>query len=120
MLQINLSEAEIQRLNYERYYYPCPMVQKRIHAVYMKATTELSQTMIGQLTSLHRNAVRHLIKTFEVKGLEGLCQVHYGTDESELENHSESLLNSFAEHPPMNSCEAKSRIEKLTGISRSP
>ena len=35
MLQINLSKAEIQRLNYERCYYPCPLVQKRMHAVYI-------------------------------------------------------------------------------------
>lgn len=120
MLQINLSETEIQRLNYERYNYPCPMVQKRIHTVYLKATTELSQTMIGQITGLHRNAVRYWIKTFEADGLDSLFQVHYGTNASELENHSQSLLKSFAEHPPMNSNEAKSRIEKLTGISRSP
>ena len=31
MLLINFSEAEIQQLNYERFYYPCPIVQKRIH-----------------------------------------------------------------------------------------
>ena len=42
MLLKNLSKTEIQRLNYERYYYPCPIVQKRIYAVYIKATTNMS------------------------------------------------------------------------------
>jgi len=37
-LKFNLSEAEIEKLNYERYAFPDPMVQKRIHAVYLKAT----------------------------------------------------------------------------------
>lgn len=31
-----------------------------------------------------------------------------------------SILQSFTERPPMSACEAKSRIEELTGISRSP
>lgn len=120
MLQINLSDAEIQQLNYERYYYPCPTVQKRIQAVYMKATTELSNTMIGQLCGLHRHIVKHWVKVYEEKGFDALCQFNYGTNKSELENHSESILQSFTQHPPMTVCEAKSRIEKLTGMSRSP
>ena len=57
MLHLNLSTAEIQRLNYERFYYPCPTVQKRIHAVYMKATIVASDTMIGHLSGLKRQTV---------------------------------------------------------------
>ncbi len=120
MLQINISNAEIQKLNYERYYYPCPTVQKRIHVVYMKATTELSKTMIGALCGLHRNSVMYWIEVYQSEGFEGLCQFNYGTNESELENHSKSILKNFAQRPPMSASEAKSRIEELTGISRSP
>lgn len=120
MLQINLSKAEIQRLNYERYYYPCPIVQKRLQAVYMKATTNLSNTMISQLCGLHRNIVGYWIKVFESEGMEALFQLNYGTNESQLEEYAESILDSFTQVPPMNSNEAKSRIEQLTGISRSP
>lgn len=120
MLQINLSDAEIQQLNYERYYYPCPIAQKRIHAVYMKAATELSKSMIGQLCGLHRNAVSYWIKIFEAEGFGALCQTNYGTNKSNLENHSQSILTSFTQRPPMTANEAKARIEELTGISRSP
>lgn len=120
MLPINLSNVEIQRLNYERYYYPCPTVQKRIHAVFMKATTELSNTMIGQLTGLHRHSVRHWLKVYQNGGFDSLCQFNYGTNESELETNASNLLKSFTEQPPMTANEAKSRIEKMTGISRSP
>jgi len=42
MLQIKISKADLQLLNYERYYYSCPIVQKRIHAVYIKAIAEMS------------------------------------------------------------------------------
>lgn len=120
MLQINLSDAEIQELNYERFYYPCPIVQKRIHAVYMKATTRLSNIMIGQLCGLHRHSVSHWIKIYEGGGFESLCEFNYGTNKSELENHSTNILKSFIKQPPMNACEAKQRIEDMTGISRSP
>lgn len=120
MPQINLSEAEIQRLNYERFYYPCPFVQKRIHAVYLKASMDLSEVMIGKISGLHRHSVRRCIKSYQAGGFESLCQYNYGTNKSELENHSVSILKSFTERPPMSSREAKSRIEELTGISRSP
>jgi transposase len=120
MLQLNLSEAEIQGLNYERYYYPCPHVQKRIHAVYMKTVTGLSNTTIGDLTGLHRHSVRHWIQVYQARGFEALCQFNYGTNKSDLEKHSDGILQSFIQRPPMTACEAKSRIEELTGISRSP
>ena len=38
-LSLNLSEAEIEKLSYERYAYPHPMIQKRIFAVYLKAVS---------------------------------------------------------------------------------
>lgn len=57
MLLINISDAEIRQLNYERFYYPCPIVQKRIHAVYLKAAFGLPDTMIGQLTGDHYGAL---------------------------------------------------------------
>lgn len=120
MLPIKISNAEIQQLNYERYYYPCPTVQKRIHAVYLKSITEMSNTMIGALLDLHRDSVGHWIKRYERGGFEALCQFNYGTNKSTLENHSQSLLQSFTQQPPMTANEAKARIEEQTGISRSP
>ena len=120
MLPINLNETEIQVLNYERYYYPCPMVQKRLHAIYMKATSDLSNVKIGELSGLHRHSVKRCIEAYQSGGLKNLLENNYGTNKSELEAHSENLLKSFSEQPPMNANEAKARIEKLTGISRSP
>jgi transposase len=120
MLHLNLSDAEIQQLNYERFYYPCPIVQKRIHAVFLKATLGFPNEMIGLSTDLHPHTVSHYIKTYKTGGFEALCQFNYGTNKSALETHSSGILQSFTERPPMNACEAKARIEELTGISRSP
>lgn len=120
MLPKNLSEAEIHRLNYERYHYPCPTVQKRLHAIYIKATTDMSNNLIGTLTDLDRDSVGYWIMRYQLGGFEAVCQFNYGTNKSILENYEKSILQSLTEHPPMNSSEAKSRIEELTGISRSP
>lgn len=120
MLQLNLSETEIQRLNYERYYYPVPLVQKRIHAVYVKASTTMSNKAVGRIVGLSRNRVGEWIHAYQCGGFEALCQFNYGTNKSELDRHSEDLLKTFAEHPPMTANEAKAHIERITGISRSP
>jgi len=119
MLQLEISEAEIQRLNYERYHYPCPHVQKRIQAVYFK-TMGMNNKMIGKLTGLHREIVGDWIRAYLKGGFEALCQNNYGTNKSDLEKHSDGILQSFIQRPPMTSSEAKARIEELTGISRSP
>jgi len=119
MLQIKISDAEIHRLNYERYYYPCPHIQKRIQAVYFK-TFGMSNKMIGKLTGLNREIVGDWIRAYLKGGFEALCQFNYGTNKSELENHADSILSSFTQRPPISSNEAKARIEELTGISRSP
>ena len=86
----------------------------------MKATAGLPDTMIAQLTGLHRHSVSRWVKVYQNEGFEPLCRFKYSTNRSELENHSDSILKSFTDQPPMSACEAKSRIEELTGIGRSP
>jgi hypothetical protein len=42
LTQMNLSEDEIREVNYKRYRENKPVIQKRLYAVYIKATTSLS------------------------------------------------------------------------------
>jgi len=120
MLQIKISEAEIQKLNYERYRYPCPVVQKRLQAVYIKATNQMTNENIGKIVDLHRDSVGDWIRAYKKGGFDALCQFNYGTNKSGLDSYSTGILQSFIEQPPMSSGEAKDRIETMTGISRSP
>ena len=99
MLQVNLSHAETQRLNYERYHYPCTIIQKRIEAVFIKATTGFSGTMVGQITGLHRHSASRWAQCCQTGGFESLYQYNYGTNKSELENYPGSILNSFTQRP---------------------
>jgi len=95
MLTLHINEADMQRLKYERYSYPCPIIQRRLHVLFLKASTNLSHGMISQIVGVHR-------------------------DKSELEKHSASLLSNFEDSPPHTIAEAVQRIKDLTGIQRSP
>ena len=118
-LKFNLSETEIEKLNYERYAYPDPMVQKRILAVYLKATLGWNNSIIGQIVGLHYNAVGEWINAYKEKGFKALLSNNYGSKKSKLENHADSVLKSFQIQPPMTSTEAAGRIREMTGINRS-
>ena len=96
-LQINLSKAEIEKLNYERYYYPCPKIQKRMQAVYLKATNRISNERIGELVGLNRDSVGDWLRAYTEGGFEALCRYNYGTNKSKLETYSEGILKSFEE-----------------------
>jgi transposase len=121
MLPLNLSKAEIQKLKYERFHYPCPIVQKRLTAVLLFATVvNASLSTIGLMSGLHRHSVVHWVKVYEKEGIESLFMVNYGTNQSKLEKHTESIISSFQAKPPMHAREAKARIEQMTGMSRSP
>lgn len=118
-LQLQLSEAELERLSYERYAFPCVMIQKRIFAVYLKATTSFSYEAIGLVCGLHYNTVAHWCKVYNQKGYEGLLTNGYGTNHSELEAHQKDLLSFFEQQPPRSAAEAQEYIDEHYGIRRS-
>jgi len=118
-LPFKISEAEIEKLSYERYAYPDPMVQKRIFAVYLKATLGWGNRIIGYAVDLHYNAVGQWILVYKQKGFEGLLTNNYGSRKGEIDNHACSILESFKNQPPITASEAAERIKKLTGLVRS-
>ena len=118
-LLFKISETEIEKLSYERFAYPHPMIQRRIFAVYLKAALNYSNHTIGLITGLHYNTVSYWIAVYHKRGYAGLLSNNYGTNESEMDMHGESILSSFSKQPPMCASEAAARISELTGIKRS-
>ena len=114
-----ISEAEIKKLRYERYAYPDPLIQKRIFAVYLKATLGWTNSSIGKVVGLYFNMVGYLLCVYKQNGFEGLLVNNYGTNKSELEDNADSILSSFKMRPPLTASEAANRIEEVTGIERS-
>jgi hypothetical protein len=91
----NLSEAEIEKLSYERFAYPHPMIQKRFFSVYLKAKLNLPNHSIGLITSLHPNTVAHWIDTYKQSGYESLLSNNYGTNKSEMDLHGKAFYHHF-------------------------
>lgn len=120
MLTLQISQAGLQVLNYERFYYPCPLVQKRLHALYYKAKFNYSNEQVGSLCDLHAYTVSRYVHCYKNEGLTALLNVGYGTNQSELEAHQKSILSDFGGLPPVSVNQAKERIQALTGIERSP
>ncbi len=118
-LSFNISKAEIERLSYERYAYPHPMIQKRIFSLYLKAVSTFSNQDIGFITGLHPNTVSRWIAIYEQQGYEGLLRNNYGTNQSELHKHSKCILTCLREQPPRSAAEAAGRILEMTGVERS-
>lgn len=59
------------------------------------------------------------MEEYQQKGIAGLKEVHFHKPESELEAHQNTLESYFEIHPPRTIKEARSWIERLTGIHRS-
>lgn len=115
-----LSSEELIKLNYERYNYPCPLVQKRLHCLYLKGSLSLSNEKIGLLMDAHRNSIYEWIKIYTQGGYEAIIKSGYGTNESKLEKYSSSIVEAFTNQPPRSLGEALLKVEALTTIKRSP
>lgn len=116
---LNLSKAEIQQLNYERFHYPCPLVQKRMHSIYLKCALQYEHKEIGKILNRHPNTITQDVLLVQSKGIEGLKQVNYGTNTSDLAEHAKTIKSHFETNPPMSIKHARQMIKELTGIEKS-
>jgi len=119
MLTLDISESEQNELNKERFNYPCPIVQKRMHTIYLKSKN-YSHKDIADIIDIHINSVTNFIKMYQQGSIVQLKQVNYGTNKSQLDDFQTSIEDDFRRQPPLSTNEAVQRIENLTGIKHSP
>lgn len=114
-----ISFLELAKLQEERYHYPCPIVQKRLNALVLKATTTYSNKEVAKIVGCHYNLVANWMKLYEELGFAGIATIKYGTNKSDLEHYAINIIAHFTKHPPRSLAEAVIEIEKLTSIKRS-
>ena len=68
-----LNAEELAQLNYERYYYPCPIVQKRLNAVYIKASTNFTNEKALPFYSVH-SIIEDKTGKIWIGSADGLCR----------------------------------------------
>lgn len=119
MIKIEFTKDECDALEYERYNYPHPMVQKRMEALYLKSQGT-GHKEICRLTRISSTTLTSYLKAYRDGGIEALKCLEYKGQRSELNAHAETIEDHFRNNPPRSVGEAQAAIEKLTGIKRSP
>jgi transposase len=79
-----------------------------------------SAPKIAELVRQTAVTVRKVINMYKKGGIELVTTIDSYHPTSDLEKHRTSLIEEFTERPPASAKEAAARIEKLTGIKRSP
>ena len=119
MLKIDFREEDIDKLHYERYHHPHPVVQRKMEALYLKSQG-IKHKDICHLCQITKTTLTKYIKQYQLGGVEELKKLDYKGRPSELNQYTDMLKEYFAKNPAVSVAEASDAIEKLTGIKRSP
>ena len=119
MLRIDFTGEDIEKLHYERYHYPHPLVQRKMEVIYLKSQG-LAHQDIRTLCQISKTTLTKYIREYKKGGVEELKKLAYKGQISELNQYGEQMEEYFKKHPASSVAEASDAIEKITGIKRSP
>ncbi len=120
MITLEFTPEAIDELDYERYHHPHPQVQRKMEVLYLKSQSLKHQEIQRLWRIQSRTTLSKYFRQYKDGGIEGLKQLYYKGQPSQLNEHIPSLKGYFEEHPPRNSAQAQAAIERITGIKRSP
>lgn len=119
MIQIMLSESEVDELRNNRFMNPDPEVQRRAEIVLLSAH-DISHAKISDILDCHRNTITNVLHRYEAHGIPGLASLPRPGRRSVLTPHIKSISESLDKDPVRSVNEACERIKDLTGIVRKP
>lgn len=119
MINIEFTPEEIDALEYERYHYPDPKVQKKMEVLYLKSQN-LEHQEIRRLCRISKTTLTTYLKQYQDGGIERLKESRSAGQSSQLDAHAATLEAYFKAHPPRTTAEAQQVIKEQTGIERSP
>jgi transposase len=119
MMRISFTEEALDRLRYERFHHPHPRVQRKMEALILKAEGIPHQS-IARIVGVSENTIRGYFEDYVAAGIEALLTLRFRRPQSALEAHAGTLEAHFTLHPPTTIAHARTEIERLTGITRSP
>jgi len=117
MINVTISEHDLNAIDYERFNHPLPCVQRRMEILWLKSKG-LAHKQIAELAGVCVNSITKYLGLYHHGGLDEVRKVNFYRPLSELEKHSESIEQYFREHPVSSITEAMAKIEDLTGIQR--
>lgn len=96
-----------------------PIVRRRALVIALK-NVGIKHEQITQIVPISKRRISDYVKEFTDKGIESVNQHNPYRPKSKLEGYTELIKEDFEKSLPSTSAEASERIEKLTGIKRSP
>jgi transposase len=117
MIDIDISEEEANQLEYFRYNYPDPLIQRRFEVIWLKFLG-YQHKEIAKIANVHHDTVTDYIKLYNQGGSDRLQLTNYRKPTGALDQHTDSIKANLASNPPQTINEAVVRIDLLTGIKR--
>ena len=115
---LDLTPAELERIDRDRFYHPCPQIQKRMEVLRL-AAHGLAQAEIAKLSGLSRATVQRRLADYRRGQLDAVTAWNYRGRPSVLRVHAATLEDYFCTHPPATVAQARAVIESKTGVRRS-
>jgi transposase len=119
MLRADYSEEDKNIFQQLRYNYPDERIMRRFEILWLHACGQFVPA-IATIVQLNPDTVRDVINKFKNGGIKLVTTIDSNHPTSELDKHKTSLIDEFTLRPPATAKEAAARIEKLTGVKRSP
>jgi transposase len=118
-ITLQFSKEEQQVLARERYEHPHPRVQQRMEVLWLLSQGVMLRD-VGRLAGVSRATAARYLATYRRGGMEALRECRWDGPTSILEEHRETLEESFRKEPPHTVAEACARIKDETGVERRP
>jgi transposase len=118
-VRLTFTDKDLEALSKERFEHPDPRVQVRMEVLWL-ISQKLTHEKAAKLASVSRATAERYVAIFRAKGIVGLRQFDWRKPVSELEQHRDSLEESFQKNPPHTVAEACARIKAETGLERRP
>jgi len=117
--RIQLTEDERRIVNEERTSHPSLLVRNKMLTIWL-LHCGVTRRKAAEIVGLSRATVQRYVDAYRKGGLDGLRHSSVPKPVSELAAFRDIIRASFEEQPVCTIAEACDRIEKLTGIRRSP
>lgn len=117
--RVVLTEEELRVVNEERELHPNSHVRRRMLALWL-LHCKLTRVKAAEVAGISRVTMGRIVETFRDGGLDGLRQWNVKGPTSELSGYRDLIREAFEREPVRTVAEGADRIEKLTGLRRSP
>ena len=117
--RLTFSQEDLRVLVAQRYEHPDPRVQKRMEVLWL-ISQGVTHHEAARLAGVSRATAERYVAIYRSGGVTALRHFDWCKPVSALEEHRDTLEESFRKNPPHTVAEACARIKEETGLERRP